>query len=374
MKILYIITNLSLGGAEVQLYKIAESLRSHNQIKVISLMSKGDVGDRLLKLGIELNIINFKKKRFFFFSFFKLCVTISKFNPNIVHTWMYHANLLGGFAAKISGVKNIFWSIHHNDLSGSHNKLSTVFIAKLGAFFSYLIPEKVICVSKDVIKRHVNFGYQQKKMIFIPNGIDVLEFSKIDNARQLLFENHDFSDDAKLIGFASRFDPIKNHDGFFASISRIKTANPKINLQIILSGKNIDIYNVELISMINKYDLLECVHLMGLINNMPLFMSSIDLLVSTSFSESFSLVLAEALSCETLCVSTIEGDPESLIEGIGKRVPIGSLPLLADAIITTLNIGEVEKNKIKSKGRNKINSLYSLEIILNKYKLLYSNN
>ena len=374
MKILYIITNLNLGGAEVQLYKIVENLKNNHQIKVISLLSMGDIGDKLIKSGIELSVINFSKKRFLFFSFLKLCITISKFKPDIVHTWMYHANLIGGLAAKMSNVKSILWSIHHNDLSTVHNKLSTVVIAKIGAFFSHLIPKQIICVSNDSIKRHINFGYQQKKMIFIPNGIDVLEFSNIDNARQLLFENYDFPDDAKLIGFASRFDPIKNHDGFFASIADIRITNPKINLQIILSGKNIDNNNIELISMINKYGLFECVHLMGMIDDMPLFMSSIDLIVSASFSEAFSLVLAEALSCETLCVTTIEGDTEAVVEGIGKRVPAGNLTLLSKAIITMLNIGDVEKCKIKSKGRDKIKSLCSTEIVLKKYKLLYTNN
>ena len=371
MKILYIITNLSLGGAEVQLCKIAENLRNDHQIKVISLLSKGDVGNDLVKLGIDLTIINFNKISFFF-SFFKLCASIIKFKPDLVHTWMYHANLIGGLAAKISNVKKILWSIHHNDLSTVHNKLSTIFIAKAGACFSYLIPEKVICVSKDVVKKHIDFGYQEKKMIFIPNGIDVLEFSKIPNARQLLFNNFNFTDDAILIGFPSRFNPIKNHKGFFASIANIKRDSPNLNLQIILSGKNIDINNIELINLINTYNLAECVHLMGLINTMPLFMSSIDLLVNNSYSESFSLVLAEALSCETLCISTIEGDPESIIKGVGKHVPVGDISLLSNTIINMLNIETKEENKLKLKGRKKIISLYSLEIVLKNYKLLYS--
>lgn len=372
MKILHIITNLNLGGAEVQLYKIVENLKNDHQIKVISLLSMGDIGDKLIKSGIELSIINFSKKRFFFFSFFKLCITISKFKPNIVHTWMYHANLIGGLAAKMSKVKNIFWSIHHNDLSIVHNKLSTVIIAKIGAFFSYLIPKKVICVSKNVKIKHIDFGYQEKKMVFIPNGIDVLEFSKIDDAKHLLFEKYNFTNDAQLIGFPSRFDPIKNHEGLFASIADIRITNPKLNLQIILSGKNIDTNNVELITMINKYGLIDCVHLMGIIHNMPLFMSSIDLLVNNSYSESFSLVLAEALSCKTLCISTYEGDPESIIQDIGVYVPAGNTSLLSKAIINMIKSDSLEENKIK--GREKIISSYSLEIILKKYKLLYSNN
>lgn len=372
MKIIYIITNLSLGGAELQLYKITERLKDNHQIKVISLMSSGDIGERLLKLGIELKIINFNKKRFFLFNFLRLLITILNFKPDIVHTWMYHANLLGGLAAKMSKIKNIFWSIHHNDLSVTHNKLSTVIIAKIGAFFSYLIPKKVICVSNNVKIKHIDFGYQEKKMVFIPNGIDVLEFSKIDDARHLLFKKYNFTNDTKLIGFPSRFDPIKNHEGFFASVADIKISYPKLNLQIILCGKNIDKNNDELIALINKYDLSDCVHLMGIINNMPLFMSSIDLLVNNSYGESFSLVLAEALSCETLCISTFEGDPESIIQDIGVHVPAGNNSLLSKAIINMIKSDSLEKNK--TKGRKKIISSYSLEIVLEKYKLLFINN
>ncbi len=372
MKILYIITNLNLGGAELQLYKIAESLKNDHKIKVISLLSIGDIGDKLIKLGVELSVINFSKKRFLFFSFLKLCITILKYKPDIVHTWMYHANLIGGLGAKISNVKNIFWSIHHNDLSTIHNKLSTVIIAKIGAFFSYLIPKKVICVSKNVKTKHIDFGYQEKKMVFIPNGIDVLEFSKIDDARHLLFEKYNFTNDTKLIGFPSRLDPIKNHEGFFASVADIIISEPKLNLQIILCGKNIDKNNDELISLINKYGLIDRVHLLGIMHNMPLFMSSIDLLVNNSYGESFSLVLAEALSCETSCISTFEGDPESIIQDIGVHVPAGNNSLLSKAIINMIKSDSPAKNKIK--GRKKVISSYSLEFALKNYKLLYTNN
>tara|TARA_B100000795_G_scaffold164042_1_gene123397 strand:+ start:12276 stop:13415 length:1140 start_codon:yes stop_codon:yes gene_type:complete len=372
MKILYIITNLNLGGAEVQLYKLVENLKNDHKIKVISLLSKGDIGDNLVKLGVELRIIDFSKKRWMLISFLELCSAILKFKPDVVHTWMYHANLIGGLAAKVSRVRNILWSIHHNDLSVAHNKLSTVIIARIGAFISNFVPIEVICVSNDSIKRHIKFGYNRKKMIFIPNGIDVIEFSYINNARKRLFSDYDFPDDAKLIGFASRFDPIKNHEGFFACIADIRITNPQINMQIILSGKNIDKNNIGLVTMINKYDLFECVHLMGLIDDMPVFMSSLDLIVSTSFSEAFSLVLAEALSCETLCVTSIEGDTEEVVEGIGKRVPARNLTLLSNAIITMLNIGSLEKSKLKLKGRDKIKSLYSTDIVFDKYKGLYS--
>ena len=45
---------------------------------------------------------------------FRLLILIITYNPNIVHTWMYHSNLLGGISSKLLGIKNIYWSIHHD--------------------------------------------------------------------------------------------------------------------------------------------------------------------------------------------------------------------------------------------------------------------
>ncbi len=371
MRILFIITNLSLGGAESQLFKICDNLKKKNKIKVISLVSEGDVGLKLKNIGVELSVINFSKKRKFFSSFFMLCKTISDFNPNVVHTWMYHGNLIGGIAAKFSGLKNIIWSIHHNDLSLKHNKFSTLFFAKMGAFLSYIIPKKITCVSNNVIINHINFGYDKNKLVYIPNGIDTVEFNKITKARESVIKKYNFSEKVNIIGFAARFDPIKNHESFFTSINKLKKSYPKKEIKILLSGKNIDSKNEELNNLLKKYELDNCSYLMGLLDNMPHFMSSIDLLVSTSYSESFSLVLAEALSCKTLCVSTIEGDPESLLEGISKRIPSGKNNLLSEEIYNMLNLNKVEKSKLQFKGRGKIVSTYSLNKVIKKYKSIY---
>ena len=36
---------------------------------------------------------------------------LRKSKADVVQTWMYHSDLIGGIIGKIAGIKNIFWGI-----------------------------------------------------------------------------------------------------------------------------------------------------------------------------------------------------------------------------------------------------------------------
>ena len=111
MKICHVITSLESGGAEATLYNLCRVSRHHVQHVVICLQSNGKYGPLLLENGITVETLDMSRGKFSFRSFFKLCKTIKKHKPDAVQTWMYHADFLGGLAARIVGVKNIFWGI-----------------------------------------------------------------------------------------------------------------------------------------------------------------------------------------------------------------------------------------------------------------------
>ena len=63
--------------------------------------------------------------------------------PDVVHTWMYHSDLIGGLFAKLCNVKNIFWGIRNTDLIKG-TTLGTRLIGFINAGFSYIIPKKIL--------------------------------------------------------------------------------------------------------------------------------------------------------------------------------------------------------------------------------------
>lgn len=369
MRILHIINDLNTGGAEVLLYKILKNSSTDDDFFIITLKEKGKIGQKIVDLGFT--IYELKINRFnFLFKFIQLVNVILKFNPNVIHTWMYHSNLIGGFAAKFHRLSRIIWSIHHNDLSPSLNKKATIFIAYLGGLFSKWVPHKIICVSEKVFITHSNFGYDIQKLVIINNGVDTNEFYFNPECRNTFLKQFNFSENDYLVGFFGRFDPIKNWKGFLRSCKLLIDKSDDKNIKIIMGGSNMDSNNLELISFLDSLKIKNEVLLLGLRDDMQKILSSIDIVVNTSFNESFSLILAEAMACELLCVSTIEGDPCNIVGEIGIRKSFQSDEEIAQDIFSAL-IKSRKSNNSRSLARERIKSLFDLQKTIREYNQVY---
>jgi glycosyltransferase involved in cell wall biosynthesis len=369
MKILYIITNLSTGGAEIQLLSLIKELCENNDIAVISLLSKGEMGSKIEDLGIPLYVLELNNFTNFPKSINNFRKILHYFKPDVIHTWMYHSNLIGGIIPYFFGFKNIIWSIHHNSFTFKHNRFTTVILIRFSAILSYFIPQKIVCVSNEVMIKHQKILYNPKRLCYIPNGINPNIFFQ-SKKNSFLYNRFDINSNTKLIGFISRFDPIKNHQFFFNAIKIIKTRN-YFNLKIVLCGKNIDNNNDELLRLIHHYKLQDDVVLLGLFTNMQLLYSSLDLIVCTSYSESFSIVLAEAISCGRLCVSTVSGDPENLLSNTQHINDASNAEEIANVILDNLNLNLEKKSILIDELRLNLINKYSINIISCVYLELY---
>src|SRR5690606_1321067 len=110
------------------------------------------------------------------FNFFKLINLIKADRPDVVQTWMYHADLLGGIAARLAGVRRVFWGIRHSILEKGKSKRSTILIARLCGMLSRWIPEKIICCAHKALEVHADIGYDSSKLLVISNGYDLTRF------------------------------------------------------------------------------------------------------------------------------------------------------------------------------------------------------
>ena len=146
IKVLHIITGLSTGGAEMMLYRLLAALKGSDlEPVVLSLTTVGPVGEKIKDLGIPVYSLGMGKRFRDAALFFKLVKLVKKHDPDLVQTWMYHADLVGGLAAKIAGYNNVLWGIRNNNLELDAVRVSTIWTAKLCAKLSSLFPNKIIC-------------------------------------------------------------------------------------------------------------------------------------------------------------------------------------------------------------------------------------
>ncbi len=366
-----IINSLDRGGAETVMVDLMNVLKKNNiDLHVISLLGKGNVYNDIANLGIKVSAINKKKSIFFVFSFIKLLLLLIRTKPDVVHTWMYHSDLFGGLAAKIAGVKKIIWSIHNTNLDKDKTKLSTRITVRICVILAYWIPTGVIFCSIKSAKYHALIGYPKEKITIIHNGFNTSKYHPTKEFRSKLLNELDITNkDVFLIGHIGRFNPIKNHAGFINAASIINKSFPEVHF--ILAGDGVDSQNKSLNLIIDNLGVSKVVHMIGYRSDTLEIISSLDLLVSSSFGEAFPLVVGEAMSCEVPCVVTNVGDSAYLVNDTGEIVYNNSAYDIANGVKKILKMKEEDYRKMCICARYRIIDNFKIETIAKQYMEVY---
>ena len=143
MRVVHIITGLGDGGAEGVLFRICtyDSLDDH---LVISLSDEGKYGPLLREKGVLVYPLRMRANLLSLVAFVRMVRLLRMHKPDVIQTWMYHADLLGGIAARIAGVRNIVWGIRATtpDMSGKYKSINL--IRKILGFLSKNLETKII--------------------------------------------------------------------------------------------------------------------------------------------------------------------------------------------------------------------------------------
>ena len=376
VRLVHIITGLQTGGAEMMLYKLLNEInREKFDCHVISLTSEGVIGPKISALGIPVVAIGMRNGLPDPIGFFKLLRTLKKLKPDIVQTWLYHADLLGGLAAKFAGVQKIVWNIRQSNLDAGLNKWHARLTARCCAILSYWLPNDIICNSQTAIQVHQKVGYKKSLFHLIGNGFDLEKFCIDSTAKQLakqsLSKQLNISEKNKLIGLIARFDPQKDHRNFILAASQVLEKLP--DTHFILVGSKIDDENKTLMKWIEQGCSKDNFHLLGERDDIPRINAALDVACSASLGEGFPNTIGEAMACGVPCVVTDVGDSAYLLGGAGVVVTSANSQELAQAMIELLAKSERHRHKLGKKARQRIEKYFSISTIVAEYEKIYQN-
>ncbi|MGP5313376.1 glycosyltransferase family 4 protein [Psychrobacter faecalis] len=371
MKIVHITTGLNNGGAEGVLYRLVTHDQDNEHI-VVSMMDAGKYGPMLLDKGVRLYCLNLDQGKFSLKAIVKLYKILKKTNPNVVQTWMYHADLIGGLTAKVAGVKNIFWNLRHTSFDSDHTKTSTIKIARLNAKLSKIIPKKIISCAQAAVKIHTDLGYDEEKIVVIGNGYDLSTFRIDDHSRNLIRDELSIGGNP-VIGMVGRYDPQKNHKGLIEALAIVKKNGYIFDL--VLVGRDLNHENKAFLDQLKKSDLYEQTHLLDQRNDISSIMNALDIhILSSSYGEGFPNVIAEAMACGTPCIATDVGDSKTIVNDYGTIIEPNCTEKLSLAIMKNLDLFKNDQKwkKLRLEGSNYIRDKFSIEIMISRYNELWS--
>lgn len=373
LNVLHVITSLEDGGAEAVLYRLALSSNLLCYQTVVSLRGGGKYGALLQAAGVMVHCLDMPKGRLTFSGLWRLWRLIRQVCPEVVQTWMFHANLLGGVAARAAGVRQIYWGIHHTTLIPGTTGASTRIVDWLCARLSGIVPTKIIACAQMAKNTHIERGYAPTKFTIVPNGYDIEQFRPSDVARAQVRRELSVPNAAPVIGLVGRWDPQKDHANLIQAVRLVRQTCP--DLHLLLVGNGCTTKNEELVKLLEEAGLIDGIHMLGRRNDVANIMNTLDMHVLSSYNEAFPNVVAEAMACGVPCVVTQVGDAPVIVGDTGWVVPARDAEALADAIIHGLTElrDSVGWSHRKQEARRRIKSEFSLEIMTRRYQDVWSS-
>jgi glycosyltransferase involved in cell wall biosynthesis len=382
MRILHIISGLGVGGAETLLYRlIRESQGDGTEHIVISLSSLDVMGDRIRSLGVEVRILGMQRGAPQPLLLGRMVKWIVAFKPDVVQTWMYHADLFGGIAGlaarqilawreKSGNRLGLLWAIHQTDFPSFGAGLKLGLVAKCCAMMSSRIPDLIVCCADSAKANHVRGGYCAERMHVIRNGFDIDLFRPLESARPGLRKALGIEERVPIVGIVGRYHAVKDYGNFVAAIGRVRRQLPEC--QYVMIGQGLNCENRALQDMLEEAGVSRECHLLGPRDDLQQLIPGFDVFCLSSRSEGFPTVVGEAMACGVPCVVTDVGDTALLVGKLGSIVPRENSEALAAGLLALLAMPADERRNLGELARQRIRSLFSIESTWQHYKQAYS--
>jgi glycosyltransferase involved in cell wall biosynthesis len=371
IKVMHIITTLGPAGAETMLSRLASGMDgSRFENEVVSLTGILDLARSMEGIGVRVRSLGMKTAVPNPLLLMRLAAWIRDSRPDVIHTWMYHSNLIGALAARVAGDVPVVWAIHHNGFDPQVDKRRTMLVNRACASLSRKIPASIVCCSEASLQLHKALGYAHDKLEVIPNGFDLEQVKPDPASRASLRDELGLTADALLIGLAARFHPHKDHRNFVQAAGRLHKQMPEIHF--LLCGMGVTWQNSELAGWIESAGIQDCCHLLGPRTDMSRVFAGLDIATNSSRSEAFPIAVGEAMACGTPCVVTDVGDAALIVGETGTVVPREDPHALSEAWRKLIEAGPAVRRRLGMAARHRVQQHFALPRIVERYQAIYA--
>jgi glycosyltransferase involved in cell wall biosynthesis len=360
VRIAFCITDLDPGGAERAMVRLVKGLdRSRWEPAVFCLAGRGDLADELQSARITVECLGARHWSNIG-AVLRLARGLHRFQPAVVQTFLFHANLAGRTAARLAGVGKVVAGIRVAE------KRSRVPLW-LDRWTNRLVAKNV-CVSQAVANFSISHaGIPSEKVVVIPNGVDVRRFAE---ARPADLQPFGIPPESPVLLTVGRLDPQKGLADLIEAAAIVAPKFPAAHF--LLVGEGPERGAIE--RLIREKGLADRVHLAGWRPDVPELLAAGSVLILPSHWEGMPNVILEAMAAGLPVAATqVEGTSELVVEGqTGFLVPVKSPQALADAISKMLAVPAFAK-ALGASGRERVTAEFSWERMVARYESLYES-
>lgn len=352
-RICHVITGLPRAGAQRVLTDLLAHRSPEFEAQVISLLPRDAMAEDIEALGVPVWSADLDRSLRLAPRLVALGRFLRRARPALVHTWMYHGDVVGGAVAKLAAPRApVVWHLHHGTEDFGALRPSTRALVAAGARLSRSLPTRIIACADSTRRLHEARGYDSAKMTVIRNGVDLERYRPRPN--RTLLPALGVPVGAPVIGLAARFHPHKDHATFVQAARQLAERRPDVHF--VLCGAGVDRANPALASAAAS----ERFHLLGERRDLDQLLPELDISTLSSTVEACSLVLLESMASGVPCVATAVGDSAELIGDTGITVPPRDPAALAAAWAAVLEGGPAARRARGQAARARVEQRFGL--------------
>ncbi len=356
IKVLHLITGLGTGGAERMLTRLATRLDDPGITQgVISMTGPGTFGPTLAAAGVAVHDLGMARGSLDPRGLLRLIGLLRRERPDVLMTWLYHADFLGTVATLVPGTaRALVWNLRCSDMDAArYGRLSRVLAAASRR------PAVVLANSQAGQRFHSGLGYRPRAWRVIPNGIDTDVFRPVSGARAALRTAAGLPEEAMVLGVVARVDAMKGHDVFLRAFARLRARFPTVHAVLIGAGTP-------------ALPVVPGVVALGERGDVQDLLPGLDGLVSPSlFGEGFSNVICEAMACGVPVVATEVGDAALIVGPTGRTAAPNDVAALTGAMEALVGLPTVERQALGAAARRRVSETWALPLVLERYAALF---
>jgi glycosyltransferase involved in cell wall biosynthesis len=360
-KILLLSTSLGMGGADRQILYLAHALLDHNyEVRLVSMTPLEEMGSQALAKGLPIMSLDMKRGRADWQAFQRLVGLLRDWQPHLLTSFMYHANLLGRLAGRCTGVPLIVTSIR-SELNGS---ASRDWLMRLTNWMDHCSTTNSQEVANSLRKRGL---LSSRKLRVIPNGVDVAALSAPAGERFRIRRELGIAPAEFMWLAVGRLLPQKDYATLLQAFQAMRSAPAR--LLIAGRGPLLD----ELRQRAQQLGITPQVTFLGVRQDIAALLAAADGFVLSSAWEGMPNVVMEALAAAAPVVATQVGGVSELVETgkSGLLVPPRNPGALSQAMRQLMTMSMEQRQQMGISGRNHVAAHYSLEAMADRWMALY---
>jgi glycosyltransferase involved in cell wall biosynthesis len=362
-RLLLLITSLGRGGAERQIVDLTIRFRQRGwAVAVVSMTAPSDHVDELLAVGATVVSLDMQRARPTPRGFLTYVRFVRKWRPDVIHSHMVHANLLGR-------IGRIFdWSVPL--VCTAHNINEGARWREIAYRLTDRAASRTTAVSSVISERYERIGAVGRgRIMTVPNGIDLAD-EEVSTETRAATRRELGGPDGFVWICVGRLVPEKGHAMLVEAFDEVRRTHPGIRLAIVGYG----VEEAHVAQVVAERGLGDVVYQLGERHDVAALLASSDAFVMASHWEGLPMVLLEAGAQALPIVSTdVGGNRDIARADLGAILCEPTVASIAAAMSEMLDKSPEERARIGRALQANVRSGFDLERVADRWEEIYSS-